>query len=47
MYNEGEDEGKHKGKHCEGEAEGEQVEKLNVERLYEVFRWKGELNSSV
>ena len=37
MYNEGEDEGKHKGKCCKGEAEGEQIEELNVGRLYEVF----------
>ena len=47
MYNEGKDEGKHKRKRCDGEAEGEQVEELNVERLYEVFRWKGESTSSV
>ena len=47
MYNEGEDEGKHKGKRCKGEAEGEQREELNDERLYEVFRWKGESTSSV
>ena len=47
MYNEGEDEGKHKGKCCKGEAESEQIEELNDERLYEVFRWKGESTSSV
>ena len=47
MYNEREDEGKHKGKRCEGEAKGEQIEELNDERLYEVFRWKGESTSSV
>ena len=47
MYNEGEGKGKHKGKCCEGEAEGEQIEELNVERLYKVFRWKGESTSSV
>ena len=47
MYNEGEDEGKDEGKRCEGEAEGEQIEKLNDEKLYEVFRWKEELTSSV
>ena len=41
MYNEGEDEGKHKGECCEGEAEGEQVEELNIERLYEVLGGKG------
>ena len=47
MYNEGEGEGKHKGKRCEREAEGKQIEELNDERLYKVFRWKGELTSSV
>ena len=47
MYNEGEDEGKHKGKCCEGEAESEQIEELNIGRLYEVFRWKEESTSSV
>ena len=47
MYNEREDKGKDKGKCCEEEAEGEQVEELNVERLYKVFRWKGELISFV
>ena len=47
MYNERENKGKNKEKHCEREAEGEQVEKLNVERLYEVFRWRGELTSSI
>ena len=47
MYKKREDKGKNKGKCCEGEAKGEQVEELNNERLYEVFRWKGELTSSV
>ena len=47
MYNEREGKHKDEGKHCEGEAEGKQIEELNDERLYEVFRWKGELNSSV
>ena len=47
MYNEREDKGKHKGKCCEGEAESEQIEELNVERLYEVFRWRGKSTSSV
>ena len=47
MYNERQDEGKHEGKCCEGEAKGEQIEVLNVGRLYEVFRWKGKLTSSV
>ena len=47
MYNEGENKGKDEKKCCEREAKGEQVEKLNDERLYEVFRWKGELTSSV
>ena len=41
MYNEREGKHKDKGKRCEGEAEGEQIEELNDERLYEVFRWKG------
>ena len=47
MYNKREDKGKHEGKCCEREAEGEQIERLNDERLYEVFRWKGESTSSV
>ena len=41
MYNEREGKHKDEGKHCEGEAEGKQIEELNDERLYEVFRWKG------
>ena len=47
MYNERKDKGKNEGKCCEGEAEGEQIEELNDKRLYEVFRWKGGLTSSV
>ena len=47
MYNEREGKGKHKGKCCEGEAKGEQIEKLNDDRLYKVFRRKGESTSSV
>ena len=47
MYNTGEGKGKHKGKCCEGEAEGKQIEELNDEGLYEVFRWKGGSTSSV
>ena len=44
MYNEGENKGKHEGKCCEGEAKGEQIRELNDGRLYEVFRWKGEID---
>ena len=47
MYNERENKGKDEGKRCEGETEGEQVKELNNERLYEVFRWKGESTNSV
>ena len=38
VYNEREDKSKDERKRCEGEAKSEQVEELNVERLYEVFR---------
>ena len=44
MYNKGQDEGKLEGKCCKGETEGEQIEELNDGRLYEVFRWKREID---